>query len=498
MSINQTDLSNYRPDQPFTCFDKSKTYSFEHVNDDYCDCPDGSDEPGTSACPNGKFYCANVGYRPKYISSMFVDDGVCDCCDGSDEKPLPGGHVKCPNTCDELGKIVRQQIEEKRAAMENGHQVHKEYVKTYAESIQQKKDRLKELEIEHKASEDEKNRLQQAKEEIEKQEKEAKDLHHQQWEEEKKRLQDEREKQKALEAFSDLDTDKNGVVSMAEIQAHLEFDVNGDGQVSDDEAREHLEDNLEADQNLFVEKVWPHIKDLYRKPGSEPQEFHEETTTETQGEPVAIGEEEEDEDEEPKIDDFTPPPGSNFQTPHQNEEEDFKMPEYPEETKKLMEAADQARNAYEEARRQWDDLDREYSDLLAVTGSDFGVNGEYYPLRGECFEMEDREYIYKLCPFDKATQKQKHGHHETNLGRFEKWSGPADDNYSSQSYTNGEGCWNGPARSCHVKIRCGSENKITSVSEPNRCEYAMDFSTPAACNVEPPPIDHHSYWHEDL
>jgi hypothetical protein len=36
----------YDETKPFTCLDGSATIPFDQVNDDYCDCKDGSDEPG--------------------------------------------------------------------------------------------------------------------------------------------------------------------------------------------------------------------------------------------------------------------------------------------------------------------------------------------------------------------------------------------------------------------------------------------------------------------
>ena len=57
------------------------------MNDDYCDCVDGTDEPGTSACPNSLFFCEfqDEFLNNNYIPASKVNDGICDCCDGSDE-----------------------------------------------------------------------------------------------------------------------------------------------------------------------------------------------------------------------------------------------------------------------------------------------------------------------------------------------------------------------------------------------------------------------------
>ncbi|OHT14429.1 hypothetical protein TRFO_15212 [Tritrichomonas foetus] len=84
--------------QTFRCFDGSKIIPLNHLNNDYVDCPDGSDEPGTSAYPNGTFYCHNDGVDPMEIPKWSVGDGICDCCDGSDEFSRLS-HSKCSNTC---------------------------------------------------------------------------------------------------------------------------------------------------------------------------------------------------------------------------------------------------------------------------------------------------------------------------------------------------------------------------------------------------------------
>lgn len=87
----------------FSCFDKPGVgLPTSAINDDFCDCEDGSDEPGTSACAGQSatlFYCVNSNSVPKKIYTAQVKDGICDCCDGSDEVGGP-----CGNTCVEEGK----------------------------------------------------------------------------------------------------------------------------------------------------------------------------------------------------------------------------------------------------------------------------------------------------------------------------------------------------------------------------------------------------------
>lgn len=84
-------------------------------------------------------------------------------------------------------------------------------------------------------------------------------------------------------------------------------------------------------------------------------------------------------------------------------------PEYDDETKRLIEDANNARNEFETAQRELRDLESEKKQIEELLNKDYGSHEEFAVLNGECFDFEDREYVYKLCPFDRVVQKPKDG-----------------------------------------------------------------------------------------
>ncbi|XP_060174075.1 glucosidase 2 subunit beta isoform X1 [Lycium barbarum] len=151
------------------CKDGSKKFTKDQLNDDFCDCLDGSDEPGTSACPSGKFYCKNAGHVPLSIYSSRVNDGICDCCDGSDEYD---GKVKCPNTCWEVGRVARDKLKKKIATFQEGITLRKKEIEESKLAIAKEEAELSKLKNEEKILKEKVEQLKEKKEQIEKAEEE--------------------------------------------------------------------------------------------------------------------------------------------------------------------------------------------------------------------------------------------------------------------------------------------------------------------------------------
>jgi protein kinase C substrate 80K-H len=130
--------------------DGSKKIEFKKINDNFCDCPDGSDEVGTAACshlPKTRFYCQNKGFIPSELYSSRVNDGICDCCDGADEND---GTVVCQNTCQEKGKSIKEEIERKIQQYQKGLEIKKK-------NSEKAKPELEALKLEYKEKENQLN-----------------------------------------------------------------------------------------------------------------------------------------------------------------------------------------------------------------------------------------------------------------------------------------------------------------------------------------------------
>lgn len=63
--------------ESLTCDKGTKILKKEWINDGYCDCMDGFDEPSTSACSNSQFFCRNEGFESYSIPSQWVNDKIC-------------------------------------------------------------------------------------------------------------------------------------------------------------------------------------------------------------------------------------------------------------------------------------------------------------------------------------------------------------------------------------------------------------------------------------
>lgn len=235
--VSLSEASLYEFGETFTCFDGKLTINYTNINDDYCDCEDGSDEPGTSACPNGSFHCENTGHQSEIIPSSRVNDGVCDCCDASDEY---ASKAECVNNCDELGQEERQRQKVLADLLKRGSLIRSEMSTKGKALKEEQSSRLNTIQQSIDQAEALKSEKEKIKEAAEKLEAAALESYKQIIESEKQRKADlaaQENRAEAEEKFKLFDSNGDGVIEVSEITTRVQFDSNRDGQVDEEEAK---------------------------------------------------------------------------------------------------------------------------------------------------------------------------------------------------------------------------------------------------------------------
>ncbi|GES77552.1 glucosidase II beta subunit-like-domain-containing protein [Rhizophagus clarus] len=534
------------------CLDGSTTIPYEAINDDYCDCVDGSDEPGTSACPNGKFFCTNSGHIPSYIPSNRVNDGVCEpeCCDGSDEYD---GKIECPNICEEVGAEYRRLAEELAKTRAKGAQIKSEYIKYGIKSKQNLESDLERLKTLLESAKIKVAEREAALKKVqEKEEAESKTKDHMRIQKCQEKIRTLREREESLHEqvdtllsiLKDMKKDHNqnyhDMAVKTAIKGYDEFV---------EEYEREMEENTELDQedeieietldHMHIQKCQEKIKTLREREEKlreqvdtllsilkdmkkdHNQNYHDmavKTAIKGYDEFVEEYEREMEENTEPdqedeigyeEVKEAAPrAPEIDISLPSYSErilsaildvyndiletfglseyvirkaEQQYSRPSAGGKSKDLVAAFD----AYDKAEEERKNIENDINEINRKLEKDYGTQREFAKLDSECFSHDAKDYTYTICMFDKATQKSNKDHVTTHLGYFEKWIGAESKEdhkyYTAQSYTRGTRCWNGPDRSVKLYLECGIENKILSVTEPEKCEYILKMITPAVC-----------------
>ncbi|GJJ68775.1 protein kinase C substrate 80K-H [Entomortierella parvispora] len=504
--VSPSKANLYVPDRSsqWKCLDGSKTIPFNAVNDDYCDCPDGSDEPGTSACGTGHFHCANVGHVASDIKSSRVNDGVCDpeCCDGSDEY---NGAIHCPNVCDEVGAEAGLERERVRAIEAEGSRLRKVYIEhgqntklQWTEDLFGLRERTTTVKKEATKA---KEQLDLANEELDKflegskatREAERRAQLKPYLEQQTQRLIRVKESKAFLEkALQDLKENYNkNYHDLAVKNTVSGFDeLMGTGTVGDQEVEE-TEETVAA-----TEEYQPPTADQALEGEQSPDRQFSALQDESYSIQREIG----------RLHDLLVGMKHEYNTEYNDEAvlkaiqiaDDFEVEwdtslnefkgELPidipvedsddgPEAEKFKAVADEKQSAFDSASEEQRVVEEKIRDIEKKQRVDFGPDGTFVRMMDECFEFKDIEYTYSLCMFGSANQKS---HSTTFLGKFSNWVG---DDYNTQMYTGGTKCWNGPDRSVKLIMTCGTVNEIVSVAEPEKCEYVFKMQTPAVCAV---------------
>ncbi|RDL41865.1 uncharacterized protein BP5553_01844 [Venustampulla echinocandica] len=511
----------YKSPDSFTCISQpSIKLSASQVNDDYCDCPDGSDEPGTAACtflsplsppqPLGGqnatpalpgFYCKNKGHIPGYIQQTLVNDGVCDyqvCCDGSDEWSGVGG-IKCEDRCKEIGKEWRRIDEIRQKSAMNALKRKEELLKKAADLRVGVQNSIVNLEGEIKIADARAQELKQVYEETER-----------------------RERGKVVSSKG-----KGSKVTILAGLAKQRVEELRDALVRAISKRDALKEKVKELEGIlatFKEEYNPNFNDEGVKRTVKAWEDYAANRKATEDEST----EERDVEEVAKPD--TETEGINWaEWETEGEESDvealYKFEAYLPapvrnwiQAKRVLireiliengilanngnsatesKAVTNARSAYQNVENDVAVKQTSLNDLKTDLDKDYGPNDIFRALKGTCISKDSGEYEYELCWMDSTSQKSKKGAGNTGMGNFVRFDtmdvdeevgvdgkGLGQGKRMVMMYENGQHCWNGPNRQTTVVLGCAEHDEIWKIVEQEKCMYRMDVGTPAVCEKE--------------
>ncbi|KAI7869248.1 glucosidase II beta subunit-like-domain-containing protein [Spinellus fusiger] len=455
------------------CLDKSKNIPYSAINDDYCDCPDGSDEPGTSACPNSIFYCENKGHIPTYIKSYAVNDGVCDeaCCDGSDEF---NGFKTCPNVCQKAA------VEYKRYQAEL-HKIQFAGVTRKQQLVEEAAVAIDEWLIEKASLEQDinikKSQLDNYKNELDILEK----AHNKEYTTPAKVPRAKKQADTIIlkEHIADLQEDIDHLISiLTDLKSNHDENLNDEAVKS---AISRFDEFMATYEDTKADT--PH----YTSTGEGEEE--EVLTDVSESEPVSAEETASKEGNHPslktllsKVVEILPVSLKDRLDKLLPLKEDNTVDHLRKSSEAALEAA---RATYNALASEVESQKSKINTLQENLGKDYGTDHEWLKLKNVCVEKNEGEYTYSICMLGRAHQKSNKDGASTNLGDFNSFTGNSQvnrgDYYREHLHSNGARCWNGPERSVRVFIDCGAETEILEVSEPEKCEYHFRMNSPAVC-----------------
>ncbi|KAL5606496.1 hypothetical protein BROUX41_002902 [Berkeleyomyces rouxiae] len=490
------------------------------VNDNSCDCPDGSDEPGTAACakldvlsppqplPDAAsgttqttnalpgFWCANSGHIGSYVPFMFVNDGVCDydlCCDGSEEWSGAGG-VKCPNKCAEIGKEFRAKVAEKQAALDRALKQKQEILNDAQKLRLEITQRIAALQQELKSEEQKRDELEQKRNDVERAE-------------------------RGKIVRGPVKAGKLGIlVNLAkERVTGLKKALNEALDQRDDATDKVIK--LEHILRKFKEEYNPNFNDEGVKAAVKAWEDYAAAQAQSSHEYMA------DSDMNDLLRDDNEHTGINWAEFEGQEESDadiiFNFEAYlpgslrsairdkilavrvwmidngllaePQNSGESS-AVRIAREAFEASERNVAAKSRDLQQAKDDLSSDYGPDGIFRALKDKCISIYSGEYEYEVCWMGRTYQKSKKGHGQSHMGTFDKFSWEESDEEEKADgkglgtgkrlvlkYEDGQGCWNGPKRRTDVWLACHETEEIWKVMEAEKCVYKIEVGTPVVC-----------------